>query len=83
MVHETVLGHFLLSGALKSLTMVAFQMQYTERLLAWVACRVRIGPAPHSVSRPLRAQNPRRVRKDRESAPGVSKEFEKSLKVRF
>ena len=55
-----------------------------------------IGPAPHRVSRALRAQNPGRVRKESGKStpgqgpksaqrvrPGVSKESEKSLKSDF
>ena len=58
--------------------------------------RVAVGPAPHRVSWALRARNPGRVRKESgkgtpgqrpKSAqrvhPGVSKESEKSPKVRF
>ena len=58
--------------------------------------KLAIGPAPHRVSRALRARNPRRVRKESGKStpgqgpksaqrvrPGVSKESEKSLKSDF
>ena len=62
--------------------------------MAWT--KVVIGPAPHRVSRALRAQNPGGVRKESGKStprqgpksaervrPGVSKKSEKSPKVRF
>ena len=65
-------------------------------LFSGITTSIAIGPAPHRVSQALQARNPGRVRKESGKStpgsgpksaervrPGVSKESEKSPKVRF